>query len=216
MLITFETLHVSSHAFYYTMNWEEFLNFDEALFMISRGNLQGNIPIGDKMWFTYFHNQYDYEIKLCKEKRNKFIHFDFDYNSFQEYKKTVHWKLLSFLRLNATEYDGRRKRWKKNQYESQHIKSFNGKRPFSDENTRANKFTRNGPSCERESTLGTTNDVNMSLVNKTSPILPKRCNSTSRRKNKSFVNDESDRDDLPDPEEVQLLNRSLSSEMDLQ
>lgn len=214
-VITFETLFVNGHVYYFTMNKNEFLNFDEALYLISTDNFQGNIPIGDNMWFSFFRKQDGYEIRLCQQRKDRFLYFDFDYDSFQEYKKAIHWKLFSFLRLKATEHDDQRERQKDNRYRSQHVKSVHGKRPLSDETTRSYQFTRNGETCERESSPGTTNDVNMSPVDETSTVFSKWCDSTSGRKDNSFDNGESDFDDLQSPEAVQLLDKSLSIEVDM-
>lgn len=214
-VIIFETLFVNGHVYYFSMTKDEFLNFDEALFLISKDNFQGNIPIGDDIWFSYFHKRQGYEIKLWKQRKDRILYFDFDYDSFNEYKKTVHWKLFSFLRLKATEYDERRKRQKRNRYKSRHDKSIHDKCPLSNEDSRSYQSTRNGETSERETSSGATNNVNMSFVNKTSSVLSKWSDSTTRRKHISSDNEASDIDYLSSPETVQILNRSITSEMEV-
>lgn len=211
--VTFETHYVNALTHYFTMTRDQFLAFDDALCMIDRGNMQGDFPLGYNMWFTYCCNYNHYEIELQKDGR---LFFKFDYDSFIDYKRVIHQKLLSFFRLSdeGSRRNGRRARRSYRCHEER-IKSTIGECSLPDEYQSSYQSTEAGISCERQAISGTTNYAVVSNKDEASAILSEWGNSINGRKDNSASTEGVVFDSLQSPERIQLIDFTPSNNMDM-
>ena len=216
-LIRFETHHPNNRSHYFPMTIDEFYGFNDSLSMIERGNMQGDFPLSDQMWFRFeLRDDNEYEIKFYRNGSTRRSYFSFyDDNEFHHYRKNIHPQLLLFLRSRDERLWRRRRerlRYRSNEGE---VVPTSRKRPHPDESESAYQSTATINTCERSSSSRATNDAFMCDQVETSAIFPKWSNSNPRRQDDPNFDQRSVSNNLSSPEGIHLTDsESISSNSD--
>ncbi|MEL7306876.1 MAG: hypothetical protein AAGK05_02770, partial [Pseudomonadota bacterium] len=163
-----------------------------------------DFPLGDNMWFYCD----DHIAKIYTVNRNKQPYFTFQ--SLSQYKTFTHRRILSLLRLKDNAKDGSSSTtW------SFRRPTAGNKRPLStivqpnNQSATAKRSHQSGEAISRA-----TNDALVSNSKQKSAILPKRDDTTSRRRSDSFSSLSSVSEDLLFPEEEQSLSYMADDSME--
>lgn len=199
--ITFETRHANGCHYYFDMTRHQFFALDDIFLYIDKHHAEGHFPLGHNMWFHFD----DCEAKLYTTNPDDRPYFKFQ--SFAQYKRFTHQRILSLLR--SRDDNVRTKNGSKSAATTrgsrQHYTSGD-KRPLS---TIVQPFTQSGTPKRHhqssETTSRASNNVVMPDSNKKSAILPEWNNTTARRRSDSPSSLSSVSEDLLYPQEEQSL-----------
>ena len=195
----------SSHGEFFTMTREQFFDFSDLLSVMKVGRIKGHIPFARNLYFYYDH--YSNTAHLYRTWDGRCVN-SFTFNTFQEYKRNVHHRILSFLR-RRTYGSGRSYRGAE---EKSGGEPSNGKRPLSDARYYSTQSTKTIDNHTGETPSRSTDNVIMPHTKEASAILPKRSN-TNYGKYECGKIDSIISNDLPPPEEIQLLDGDVSMEV---
>jgi len=194
-----------NHDEFFTMTREEFFDFSDLLSLMKTGRMNGHIPFAHNFYFC--HEQYSDTAYFYKTWDGRCMN-SFTLNSFQEYKRNIHHRILSFLRRHNYG-SGRRHRRPE---EKSGGKPSTGKRSFSDACYYSTQSTKTIDNHTGETPSRSTDNVIMPHTKEASAILPKRSN-TNYGKYECGKIDSIISNDLPPPEEIQLLDGDVSMEV---
>ena len=211
--IIFETQCVTSSTYYFTLTREQFFAFDDALYMIERGNMQGHFPLGQDIYFSYHNDRRGHERRLIKRRRQDRPDITFDFVAFTDYIKSVHHRIISFLRWG--DQATRRKQRRRHRAKKDRSISSSRKRSLPDGCESASESTTTGKTCDGKITPGPSDNALMSPALETSTIFPERSSSNYGRRTDSTLIETTISHDLQSPERIQLIDCEESNEMEM-
>ena len=172
--ITFETRHANGCHYYFSLTRNQFLALDDVLFLIDSPDcIHGHFPLDTNLWFHYGAN----EATLYVTSSDKRPYFTFE--SFAQYKRFTHHRILSLLRLKEEAKASITRR--ENDSRGRRVSFSNHKRPISSVVQSVNRSTTTKRNHgERKTLPRATDNADMSHSGEEGIVFPKRNNSNSR------------------------------------
>ena len=188
--ITFETRHANGCHYYFSLSRNQFLAFDDVFFLIDSSDCtHGHFPLGENLWFYYSAN----EATLYVASNDKRPYFTFE--SFSQYKRFAHQRILSLLRLKEETKVSVSRR--ENGGKGRRRGTPNHKRPISTVMQSANRCdATKRVRGERKTLSRAADDAVMPHMREEGAVLPERNSSNSRWRIDSSSSSESESDDL--------------------
>lgn len=225
--IYFESRKASGRHFQFILTRNQFFNLNDAIYQIKKFNYYGHFPLGNNTWLHYNGGS---DTRLYRESFAEDCRVYFSFDSFMEYIKHTHPRLLSLVRLNqsaaaaaaATADRGERRRRlnARRRLPSSSIscsKSTNHKRSLStilEPSHQSSDSKRHRGRAEwATASRSTDNDV-LSAAEEESAILSKWERSSDRRRSDSDSSQSSGAEDRHSPASLRCDSPSVQTAMD--
>ena len=224
--IYFESRKASGRHFQFILTRNQFFNLNDAIYQIKKFNYYGHFPLGNNTWLHYNGGS---DTRLYRESFAEDCRVYFSFDSFMEYIKHTHPRLLSLVRLNqsaaaaaaaATADRGERRRRLNARRRLPSIscsKSTNHKRSLStilESSHQSSDSKRHRGRAEwATASRSTDNDV-LSAAEEESAILSKWERSSDRRRSDSDSSQSSGAEDRHSPASLRCDSPSVQTAMD--
>ena len=210
--VTFETRFASGRRNYFSLTKHQFLALNDVIYLIDKGKAHGHFPLGQRTWMHC--NAFD--ASLYRDMKNcDRIYFNF--NSFAEYMKHTHQRLLSLVRSKEKKANGvtnvkqLRKIGRGGEAE---VIATSCKRPLSvvlqpsDQSPTSKRSRRE----EWKSTSRSSDHADVSATSQESDLFPKWYYSNSRRRSDSTSSVLSTEENLGTPETIDMCSSGSRSD----
>ena len=231
--IYFESRKASGRHFQFILTRNQFFNLNDAIYQIKKFNYYGHFPLGNNTWLHYNGGS---NTRLYRESFAKDCRVYFSFDSFMDYIKHTHPRLLSLVRLNQSAAAAAtaaipdigerrrrlnaRRRLPSSSSTSSSIscsKSTNHKRPLSavlEPSHQSSDSKRHRGRAERAAASRSTDNDVLSAVEEESVILSKWERSSDRRRCDSDSSQSSCAEDRHSPASLRCDNPSVQTPMD--